>query len=152
MPRLLSHSTTGSIAIDSSHASSSRKRKLPIAWKAHVATESSTIATKTVTMMRRALPGVIAIHRASSSKGTPGTAWLVCRAREAAARWSGCSAWWRAVLPEGAAVASGWSALTRRAYGHGPDERGMRGTSRGPQSGRMADTASHPVETPFTHG
>ena len=117
MPRWLSHSTTGSIAIDSSHASSSRKRKLPIAWKAHVATESRTTATTTMTMMRLALPGVMAIHRASSSNGTPGTAWLVCRARLAAARWFGWSAWWRAVPVEGSAGASGWSALTRRAYG-----------------------------------
>ena len=123
------------MAIETSHASSSRKRKLLIAWNAHVATDSRTTAASTMNVTRRALPGVIAIQRASSSKGTPGTAWLLCR-------WCG-----------GELGCSGrWSALTRRAYGHAVSRAGDARSRRAASSGRMADTVSHVLETPFTTG
>ena len=73
MPRWLSHSTTGSIAIDKQPREQQQEEgSCPSRGRPTSPTESRTTATTTMTMMRLALPGVMAIHRASSPKGTPG--------------------------------------------------------------------------------
>ena len=100
-----------------------------MAWNAHVATDSRTTAASTVIVTRRALPGVIAIQRASLSNGTPGTAWLACR-------WCGGEP--RVILVVVGAHAPSLRAPVSRAGDADHDEGRL---------GRMPDTASHVVET-----
>ena len=62
MPRRDSHSTAGSMAIDSSQASSSRSRNDDVAVKAHTAIHRATIEASTVKTIRRTLAEGMAIH------------------------------------------------------------------------------------------
>ena len=111
------HSTGGSMAMDTSQASSRMNRNELVAENAHIAMPSSTMSSRMISPVRRALEGVIAIHcgwpcpPAADSRTSRGAPWLPAR----------LPAWVSLCRPGGRCRAGtcvvGSVSLTQRAYG-----------------------------------